>query len=303
MPDITLLPMIHLGEKGYYDEIKHEMWCHNKAFLEGCYVPTKRSLHLFHRLIGFFSGLSLQSGKISFFRKWKKEEKTSGKNSLQESVRVFGCNCGSCYYEELRLVRADLHRWHFLKVFRSMPWWSKLSYPFLIVAALLAAPFLNLRKYEFSEEDDADSEEEDWLDRFFKPFFKFTRTDRDLFLRTVLAEEIIRDCNQGKKLCVKYGERHMLPLAETLLADFDYKLARQRNVLAVAKHRSMDLSNLKTGYGQAHKQFWAKIRSKPRLEPLIQTVPAKETAYSNQTSKAGISSIAYQNTPKVAGWS
>jgi len=50
MPKLTLLPMIHLGEKDYYRAINDEMWCHDTAFLEGSYMPARRALHLGHRI-------------------------------------------------------------------------------------------------------------------------------------------------------------------------------------------------------------------------------------------------------------
>jgi len=244
MPDITLLPMVHLGEPGYYKEIKDEMWCHDTAYLEGCFVPSKRGLYILHRIIGFVSGLALQSGKVSVFKRWRPESKVSGQNVFQERTRKFGCDCGQCYQIELRMVRADLHRFHAAKAIKAMPLWSKLVFPFMVLAAIISAPFINLRKFDFEEDDEGDEEEEGFLEKLLMPFKKFVIDDRDLFLAMVLAEEITNDKNQNKKLCVKYGAKHMPALADTLLSDFDYELTEQRNVLAIGSSKEMDLSEM-----------------------------------------------------------
>ena len=265
MPSLTLLPMIHLGEKAYYRAIKEEMWCHDKAYLEGCYMPARRTLYLWHRLVGVFSGLSLQSGKQSFFKRWKKEPRNSGETTLTESLHKFSCDCGDCYRLELRRIRADLHRWHALKAFAVMPWWVKISFPVLILIVLFSAPFLNLRDHALADNSDKEcackngcQDDEFFLNKFFGPIFKFILDDRDLFLRMVLAEAVTDPINQLKSLCVQYGEKHMEPLAETLLKDFGYVLSSQRDILAVKKTKAMDVSNIETGYKNPYDRMWAK---------------------------------------------
>lgn len=265
LPAITLLPMVHLGEDGYYDEIMNEMWCHDTVYLEGSYMPGRRGLYLFHRLIAWRDKLSLQSGYIPFFRQWRTESKLSGKSKLKEWNRTFSCDCGNnnecesgyCFELKLRMVRADLHRWHAMKAIKAMPLWSKICFPFVILAALIISPFLNLRTYDY--EDDETAEQHDIFDKFMAPYYKFARDDRDLFLRMVLAEEILNETNQNKQLCVKYGAKHMPTLVSTLLKDFNYKLTKQRSVLAIAKSKSTDLSIINTGYSIASEKLRKKI--------------------------------------------
>jgi len=196
MPSITLLPMIHLGEKEYYRTINNEVWCHDTAFFEGCYMPARRALHLWHRIIGRSSGLSLQSGKKSIFKKWKKEARSSGKIALSESIQTSSCDCGDCYRFKLRKVRTDLHRWHSFKAFT-----------------------------------------------------------------------LIDPINHRKALCVKYGEKHMTPLAETLLHDFGYILCNQRDILAVKKTKTLDVSAIATGHGSSLERMWARADAWKDREP------------------------------------
>lgn len=262
MPTITLLPMIHIGEKEFFKEINHEMWRHDTAFLEGCYMPARKLFHLFHRVLGAFSGLSLQSGKLSFWKKWKRENKVQGKTGLTEKLRKSGCHCGKCHYDELLTIRADLHRWHALKAFRAIPLWAKFTFPFLIIAAIIASPFVNLRDHIFDDCEDNQNNEDGLLDKLMEPFWKFVIHDRDLFLRTVLAEEIIRPRHEAKRLCVKYGAKHMPVLAETLLEDFGYTLEHSRSVLAVRKTKGMEISSIKTGYGIAKEKYWDEVDAK-----------------------------------------
>jgi len=262
MPGITLLPMIHIGERDYFREMNTEMWRHDTAFLEGCYMPGRKLFHLFHRSIGRSSQLSLQSGKMPVWKKWKRESKTQGQSGLTENIRKNACNCGHCFYDELHTVRADLHRWHALKAFKLIPLWAKLTLPFLILAAILAAPFMNLRDFVFDAEEEDDSEEQDgFMENLIAPFWKFVIEDRDLFLRMVLAEEVLRPRHSGKRLCVKYGAKHMPVLTESFLRDFGYVLANQRDVLAVKKTKAMDVTGIDTGYGHANAKYWEEMEA------------------------------------------
>ena len=260
MPAITLLPMIHIGEKEFFREMNNEMWRHDTAYLEGSYMPARKLFHVFHRVFGKFSNLSLQSGKLPLWKKWKLESNTQGKTGLTEVIRKSGCDCGGCDFDELRTVRADLHRWHALKAFKTIPLWAKLIFPLLIIAAIIASPFLNFRDHELDDEDCEGCEncEDDngFLENLMAPFWKFAIDDRDLFLRMVLAEEILRPRNSGKSLCVKYGAKHMFSLDETLMRDFGYELTNQRDILAVKKHKDMDVSDIITGYGYAGERYW-----------------------------------------------
>jgi len=252
--------MIHIGEKEFFREMNNEMWRHDTAYLEGSYMPAKKLFHVFHRVFGKFSNLSLQSGKLPLWKKWKRESKAQGKTGLTEAIRKSGCDCGNCGYDELRTVRADLHRWHALKAFKTIPFWAKLTFPLLILAAIIAAPFMNFREHVLDDEDCEGCENCDgdngFLEKLMTPFWKFIIDDRDLFLRMVLAEEILRPRSRGKTLCVKYGEKHMTALAETLLQDFGYELTNQRDVLAVKKRKDMDVSEINSGYGYARERYW-----------------------------------------------
>lgn len=280
MPSITLLPMIHIGEKEFFTEMKYEMWRHDVAFLEGCYMPARKFFHLFHRVFGLFSSLSLQTGKLPFWKRWKQESKVQGKTGLTEKIRQAGCNCGNCYYDEIRTIRADLHRWHAIKAFKAIPIWAKITFPFLIFAAIIAAPFVNLRDHNFDDDYDDEEDDDGLFDELMKPFWKFIINDRDLFLRMVLAEEIIRPRHETKRLCVKYGAKHMSVLAETLLQDFGYALADYRNVLAVKKTKNLDITNLETGYGYAYEKYWEEVdierkQAKEKLEEVTK-IPQKD---------------------------
>jgi hypothetical protein len=234
---MTLLPMIHIGENEFFREMNHEMWRHDTAYLEGSYMPARKLFHIFHRVFGKFSNLSLQSGKLPLWKIWKRENKFEGKVGLTEIVRKSGCDCGNCDFDELLTVRADLHRWHALKAFKTIPLWAKFTFPFLILAAIIAAPFINLRDHVLDDDDCEGCEhcenENSFLERMMAPFWKLALDDRDLFLRMILAEEILKPRSRSKSFCVKYGEKHMSTLTRTLLKDFGYELSSQRAAQAL----------------------------------------------------------------------
>jgi len=267
MPSITLLPMIHIGEKAFFEEMNSEMWRHDSVFLEGAYMPARKLFHLFHRAFGAFSSLSLQSGKLPFWKRWRRETVTEGRYGLTEKIRKTGCDCGGCFYDEIRTIRADLHRWHALKAFRTIPLWAKLTYPILILAAILASPFLNFRDYSLENDDEVhkdDGDPKDYFDRLMQPFWKYAMHDRDLFLRMILAEEILRPRHKSKSLCVKYGAKHMPVLAETFLQDFGYVQTDQRDVLAVKKVKDLKISDEDAGYGFSSKKYWEEFDAKQK---------------------------------------
>ncbi len=176
-----------------------------------------------------------------------------------------------------------------------MPWWSKVCFPFLLLGALIIAPFLKLRELILDINDDKGQDQSDdhLLDKFMAPYRKFIIDDRDLFLRMVLAEEIIEEKNNYKRLCVKYGAKHMSGLAESLLKDFDYELTRQRSVLAIAKNKSASFKDMNTGYNVAIKKLQAIIKAKKERKNLAgnfgEILPQKVTYKDNQPIKIPLS--------------
>jgi len=302
MPSLTLLPMIHLGEKDYYRAANNETLCHDSVYLEGSYVPAKRALHFLHRVIGIFSNLTLQTGKQSFFKRWNKEAADSGRGGLEESTYTHSCDCGTCYRFKLRRIRADLHRWHALKAIKAMPWWTMISFPALVIAALIAAPFMNLRDMalDIKTDDDCDCgkcDQDHFLDRFFFPIFNFIQDDRDLFLRMTLAEALIMPENQGKSLCVKYGAGHMPQLAETLLNDFGYTLSTQHAILAIKKTKALDVSNVETGYDAVNARMWERADTWQDREPKPGFIATSILTANYPTHFAGTKQPAGMNTP------
>ena len=138
------------------------------------------------------------------------------------------------------------------------------------------------------------------MEKFLKPYMKFMTDDRDLFLRMVLSEEILDEKNQNKKLCIKYGAKHMPVLAKTLLSDFDYELIHQRNVLAIAKNKCANFEEINTGYDVAYN----KLR---KIDEVQTETTTEEWVYSplsispqNITFSESVNSNAFRGTlPKL----
>ena len=84
----------------------------------------------------------------------------------------------------------------------------------------------------------------------------------------------------------------MKALSETLLKDFGYELSEQRSVLAVAKNKSQDLSELDTGYGIAYDKLWnleEKQSDTPEFWEGPFNITPKNITYENPPSPAVIS--------------
>ena len=255
-PDVTLLPMIHIGERGFYEEIFHEVWCHDVCYFEGCWMPGHNVLHFLYRLASICSGLRFQGAGSKATKKIPKliGEDVTNSFGLDEYIKGLACNCGECPDYSYRLIRADFHEEQARHAIAKIPLWLKLSLPFFALAALFMIPFIVTRDL-FMEELDSDEQEDDLFKGFGGPLWTFIRDDRDAFLRKILHDEILAPRNAGKSLCVKYGANHMKRLADFLIFELGYELAERRDVLAVKADKNKQIDDEKVGYGVAKAAF------------------------------------------------
>lgn len=257
LPDVTLLPMIHIGESEYFTEMSHEAWCHDTCYFEGCWVPVKGLLAALYRVASIFAGLAFQGGKISFRRKQSKLplNEVQNKLGLDEYMKKMTCDCGQCSQYSYRLVHADFHKKQAQEAFAKIPLMNKFALPFLLISGFVIIPFIKLRDAMVDMTDTDTAMDENPWGKFGLPFWKFVKDDRDDFLHKVLKAEIHAPYNQGKNLCVKYGADHMKKTAEFLVHELGYAATESRDVLAIKAKKLAEINDEVAGYGVAEAAF------------------------------------------------
>ena len=269
-PYVTLIPMIHVGNKEFYYEAKDEILCHDIVLYEGAYIPMRRLYSWFNLIVGMKTRLSLQGGagtsenRLSDF----KYEYSDGPK-VREAFYQFG----DLPERKIRQIIADCGRRHFLAMLRKMPLSAKLAFPFMLVFLMLAAPFVITRDALISlghgENCDcchcydkpkggftSKSQTGRWdffgwcLDQY-KVYLLQSRDDR---LKNILFCEMKLQAKQTKTIAVQYGEAHMGQLAD-FLEQHGYREAGCRNVLAISKQRTLEVEDEICGYGAALKRL------------------------------------------------
>lgn len=273
-PDITLLPMIHIGETEYYQEMNREAWCHDVLYFEGCWVPGRKFLSLFFKTMAVRAGLRYQGGG----RKSKsqpillKGRSVTNEFQLDEYITKLRCVCGKCPEYSVRAIRADFHKPIAKLALAHIPLLHKVMFPMLLLVCIILSLFFtrdDIFNLDLDENDKGD--ETDFIKWVMMPYMRFVRDDRDDFLKTVIHNEILAPRNAKKTLCVKYGERHMKPLHDFLIHDLGYVCTQTRDVLAVKTRKISTVDKDYAGYGVAHKAFKRRYAEKTQVSPVSLT--------------------------------
>ena len=158
-PEILLLPMMHVADASFYDEMYDEKRkCHVVVF-EGASMKLGKWAGLMYRMIGGSKklGLTLQSeahsGKLSWKQWWaqiKKDRLEGWKRphdgaAFEKTIKVHlpvDCSCGRCEItRRVRYVRADLDEKETEKSLKKFPIWARILLPLIAIIGGLAARF------------------------------------------------------------------------------------------------------------------------------------------------------------------
>ena len=261
-PDITLLPMIHIAEPDFYQEMNYEAVNHDVVYYEGCWFPGRKLLSFFYKAAAVRSGLGYQgAGNRSKNRPVKlKGHSVTNRLELDEYVTTFPCFCRKCPAHSVRSIRADLHKRVARHAIKNIPLIHRLLSPLIIMGLLFVGMFVFTRKAVLgaSLEDMNPSD----VGPILAPFWKFIIDDRDYFLQSVLHSELENVRTPDQSLCVKYGKAHMEPLVAFLKREWGYEIVSRRNVLAVKADKTMVLNHSLLGYGVAKARFETRFAHK-----------------------------------------
>lgn len=203
--EITLFPMIHIGEPQFYEAVLRDAWSFDYVLVEGVKSPIVEALTRSYRWL----------------------ERSKRLNLVLQS-RYLGRDALS-YFEELRaqVIHADLDQQEFEKVWKEVP---------LRLRALVyvLAPVIGLHRRFFATRETMASRLEfsyltsrdEWLsyDENLALFYHAIRDARDERLIARLLETM-DSCGSGPgRIAVVYGARHMRAVLKALTGEHRYSV-------------------------------------------------------------------------------
>lgn len=266
---ITLIPMVHVGVKPFYKEVKDEVFCHDIVLYEGAYVPLKKMFKWLYPLIALKTKLNFQ-GK-SKKRKPHKGNKQQGffpEKPNGPKVREIEYKYEGMPKRKIRQIIADTNKKQYLKSINKIPLRAKLAFPIILLGALILALFIVNRELllSFGHEDSCKCKHcaddpvrgnkniMDGFDWCMNQYKKYILEARDANLKNILMCELERHKASSKSIAVQYGEGHMEKLAATISElGFDYITTRW--VLAVPAGKTDTVPDEVAGFGVAWSKF------------------------------------------------
>lgn len=186
---VTIFPMIHIGEPGFFRSVYDGAFAHDLVLAEGVRSPVTRRVTRSYRWIGSRLGLIVQP-----------------RYPPPEAVSA-------------RIVNADLNRDEFHSEWRQVPLWLRL-------AVYIAAPLIGLRLRWFGSretiakraalEDCLSSDEILSWDPQTAALQRSIVNARDVRLIEHLDQELSRRCPQGCRMAIVYGASHMRAVVREL---------------------------------------------------------------------------------------
>ena len=267
LPSVTLIPMAHFGNQAFYREANAEVMCSDISLYEGAFTPLKKIVRLFHPLIALKTNLTPQH---------KRKKKSAEEDFFQEipggpKVREYEYKYQGLPKRHIRQVLADASKKQYLKAIKKIPLRAKIAFPFIVIFALIAAPFYVTRDLLLSyghEKDckckhcfdgDENSKENrknifDGIKWCLDQYEVYILEERNAILKNVLFDEIQNNIGLPKSISVQFGQGHMDELASSMKI-LDYSSSQERWVLAVSKDKNAITEDKSAGYGIAWDRF------------------------------------------------
>jgi hypothetical protein len=197
--EITLFPMIHIGEPEFFDTVYADAFDHDVALVEGVKSPVMRSIT---RAYGWVS------------------------RSLTLVVQPAYPANGIC---RAMIVHADLSAEEFADEWRNVPWWLRVSSPALITLAGLWWNWFGSSKLLAKNLGMDDLPRRDEILNFNPEMASLHRVildARDARLVERLCEQIERRDPTIRRLAVVYGAQHMRAVLHALGDRYGYRAVR-----------------------------------------------------------------------------
>jgi hypothetical protein len=278
-PKIVLLPMIHVADNSYFEEMYYEKFCCDVVLLEGVVHPIGSLANTFYKA---FAALRNVGARAQY--EWSSQTglRDSGWGTCdvqwhhpKESAPL-ECTVYQEYPETdpaqmrraIRFVRADVTAKMAREALRTLPWWTYVVVPFVMLSALVTLRFktrVAIIDELFANRHSTQGDGKSAADRAWNVFWKFASETRDDRLASVLFDELKSPLNAGKTIGVKFGAAHMYPLIIKLRRRLGYKITEKRAVLAWAIDPKLQAASPNNCYGVA-KEKYARIIWEPAMK-------------------------------------
>lgn len=308
---IVLLPMIHVADKLYYEEMCYEQWCCDTVILEGVTHPIGRMLNKFYRAFAALKniGAAAQSAQsISNDEDAKKRrEGTFLWHAPQEGAPLEH----TCYLDypdvdpgkmrrAVRFVKGDVSASTARESLKMLPWWVYAVAPFAMIGALITVRFQSRSQIIdalFPEGAVASYDGGGSADRALNTLMKFAGDTRDKHLAEVLLHEINSPANKGKTIGIKFGVGHMHPLIKMLRKAQSYKIANKRGVLAWAIDPKAQVASPNDCYGIAKEKYYDIMIEPSRKQEALRNPWAADWPSQPASARTANISFSLPNTP------
>jgi hypothetical protein len=277
-PKIVLLPMIHVADGLFFEEMYYEQFCCDVVLEEGVVHPVGRFANLFYRAFA-----ALKNVGASAQHRWSSQSKQHNEGWRADDVQWHSpkvaapteCTVYQDYPEidpalmkrATRFVKADVTAKVAREALKALPLWTYLAVPFAFLGALVTLRFKSrleiidaLSNGRHGTHSDGKSD----ADRAWNVFSRFAGETRDNHLAKVLFDEIKSPANASKTICVKFGAAHMYPLLTKLRRRLGYKISEKRAVLAWATKTAAQGTSPVECYGVAQDRY-ARIMWEPAM--------------------------------------
>lgn len=261
-PKIILLPMIHVADKMYFEEMYYEKWCCDTVLLEGVRHPIARMLSKFYKGFAALKNIGARAQDDSSVRKgddlsWHSPREDA---PLEHTAYLDYTDIDPNEIRRaVRFVKADVSAGTARKSLQLLPWWVYVVAPFAMIGTLIMLRFKTRSEIIdllLPQGAVAIVDEESPADRAWNTFVNFAGSTRDKHLANVLLHEINAPSNAGKTIGVKFGVEHMHPLIKMLRKAQSYNITNKRGVLAWAIDPKGQDASPNDCYGVAKEKYY-----------------------------------------------
>lgn len=239
-PDIVLLPMMHIADRQFFDEMNWERWQADVLLVEGA---TGKLANYASRAMRFIS-----KGRLGArFQNDSQRSVTSGgqndvwtrsyPNAPSECTVLYNVwdDDAAPFERSVRWIRADMDEEATRKALSGIPLWAWIVLPFFAIGVAIFGRFFLGRRMTASVISESSKSDRIFEKRsVFDKISRYVMDDRDDYLFEVLSREIIRPDNKNNLIGVQFGAAHMDTLYNRLAGKFGYRANESRAVLALA---------------------------------------------------------------------
>lgn len=282
MPEVTLLPVCHVGEDRFYGELYWEKWTHDVVLIEGA---SSKPARIVSWLVKKMS--ALKRIRLTFQNSWTPKStkileedadypswtRTDEQSPWEKTVAIGPLVGRGCIKRHVKFIRADLNEEQSERALRTVPFWAWGLLPIIAILALFASRAISRSQLLDGLEQELPGPKDipDW--RIFRALEHYVITLRDDFLALTLAQQIKSAKGRNKKIAVEFGAGHMRKLHNFLSNELGYNIKSSRDVLAIGAQIDQSVTSA-DGYGislEKYKKIMGHV-FEPKMSSIIEDI-------------------------------